>query len=560
MLEEEKKQETGKAVFIAENIVDCNPSIKAKDAKYFMTLYFDMQSDIDGQIIESTNGHGYFEFAEQGSNDRKFFGKNSAWQGIGAIDKGIILTDKEYDRKTFAEKYSENHPDEQILISKALPLTKEQYEKGIEFAKETVQNPGNYVLIGTNCINFVQDVYKEIGFTGYFTENFSKNELIAINSRLSSYISKSFPSGDIAWYEHGLSKTEVAKKHNIAIERLEELKSLPIGLRQHGIKSFKIKAQEVYLSEKAREQFKSEQVAKALEIIIAPWMAPIGLERGEIHSTLIGNRLTNTQIKDSLLSSDDIFNIIKPEITEQLAESEQRMQDMQGSIAELVNTVNLKMQKMMFDYSRQINQPSVKLARFGFSQQEIENNPDIIRFIMDNYDQFSVFYSELRQREGLAIKFSDLPRSTTMLSLIIVNSEAIRDFHGCGLIKTIKDLPSNIEDLDLLFQYDMGVVFMKENGVIESFADLKNKVPDLNDLSSFESMAAKSIAILEQENKHKLAKKIAIIVEMSKLPEEDNNDIDTEKFIEILTQKGKLDLVEYYTQEMIGTINDTNAE
>jgi hypothetical protein len=184
----------------------------------------------------------------------------------------------EQSRAKLAKEF-ENTTGQEIIRYKIIPLTEEQYNKAFQFI--STKKDEIYVGLGANCINFTQEVYNAAGLPGYYTENFSIEELSQVNSWANSYTIKNFPTQNLEWYEYGKSKEEVAVKFNLPIERISLAKNLPI--RNNELNCFKIIPLTVYQASKAREQFTSvSDTAKAVQTLLAPITKKI--QAGEILS------------------------------------------------------------------------------------------------------------------------------------------------------------------------------------------------------------------------------------------------------------------------------------
>jgi hypothetical protein len=103
-------------------------------------------------------GHGYVELVRPGYNgpDSEFFGKyptdDEGLIDVNLWDKGVITDDRERYEAAL-------NSDEINLVSTEIQLSESEYHSAMQYIGDQMNNPGDYVAIGKNCADFVQDVY-----------------------------------------------------------------------------------------------------------------------------------------------------------------------------------------------------------------------------------------------------------------------------------------------------------------------------------------------------------------------------------------------------------------
>jgi len=196
-------------------------------------------------------GHSYIELVEEGKT-AKIIGFNLETEGM------ITQYKDETVRLDRAKKYQEQHPNEKVLHTKEIILTKEQYTRAQEELKKyesfVITNPeaknipgsekvgGKYNLLNNNCVHFSNKIYQATGLLGSYTHQYTSCDIQTIAGAVMSVVGRTlmkdaFHPGDkpIEVIEGNITIEEVAKKYNVPTYMVSK-KALTTGIHEiHGM-------------------------------------------------------------------------------------------------------------------------------------------------------------------------------------------------------------------------------------------------------------------------------------------------------------------------------------
>lgn len=165
------------------DMCDINPAIKGTQANYFLNIYHDVAiielSDIDSVINNSSPGHFYIGMVEGELVKSYGFNPDVPWKILAA--NGRVRS--EDDRLKRAKKY-EVEKSRNILCTKSIPLTYDQYHLAKAYVNKWEGVTQTYTIGLHDCTDFVQEVYHETGLSLYFTKVFTKQELSDLGTKV----------------------------------------------------------------------------------------------------------------------------------------------------------------------------------------------------------------------------------------------------------------------------------------------------------------------------------------------------------------------------------------
>ena len=137
-----------------------------------------------------------------------------------------------------AKEYQEEHPNEKVFYVIEFDITKEQYEGawnvmkkfepyvGKNIPKEVLD--GMYIILGNNCADFTNTVYRGTGLPGNFTDQMTTPQLDKIPGAVELYVKTlgGFGIGDKSRTVLGKSVKEVAEKYNVPESRVSQREAI----------------------------------------------------------------------------------------------------------------------------------------------------------------------------------------------------------------------------------------------------------------------------------------------------------------------------------------------
>lgn len=140
-----------------------------------------------------------------------------------------------------ARNYQVNHPNEKAFHLKEIHLTKEQYENALnemnkyeKYVNDVIPKEilgGMWRILGNNCSDFTNTIYRAIGLPSNFTYQYTTQELAKIPGVLELYINR-FGSGDKEHIVIGDSIENIAARYNIDESLVSEAKTDNMPLDQ----------------------------------------------------------------------------------------------------------------------------------------------------------------------------------------------------------------------------------------------------------------------------------------------------------------------------------------
>lgn len=501
---------------------------------YFLNIYnrnLTVELNQSGEFEQSKSWTGHFYLGLQNGEDEKLFGYYPA--GNVFIGNPIIHTDQEEQKHDNIKEYSKQIEKDHIFAKK-IRLTEEQYQRAMDYAIEHTELKGGLYVVGAlDCIDFTQSVYNSAGLPLYFTTAYSKQELdsldtLASKSTLLRYSSRDNIKVHLSSVEGG-SREQVASMLNVAIEKV-----IPISSEVH---HFALPASDLPRFRISLDDSDLIPLESILEITPDHGMS------------LSLNTSINEQITAMVKNNHNLSAEMKEALLNSVEQSNRDIKRIADSIKEVKQQINLQMKKSVDDYLDELEKPDNKLAKFGFSQEEINIHKAKVTNIMTNYEDFKHFYQVIKERTEMKLALSDIPEDINRFKSIIYNPDAIIEFYECGLIKQIEDLPQDQKLLDKVFEYEVGIVFMKENSVISNLEDLCHKISDIEEISSFQKMALKSIEILESIGNKQKALEVKFHLLISTLPTEEQTN--QPKILDIVKNSGDIALLGYCQEFLI---------
>ena len=138
-----------------------------------------------------------------------------------------------------AKEYQKLHPDEKVFYVIEFDLTKEQYEGAWNVMEkfEPFKNGyipeevlgGMYRLLGNNCADLTNTVYRGTGLPGNFTDQMTTPQLEKIPGAVQLYVKTlgGFGIGDKSRTVLGKSVKDVAEKYNVPESRVTQREAIP---------------------------------------------------------------------------------------------------------------------------------------------------------------------------------------------------------------------------------------------------------------------------------------------------------------------------------------------
>ena len=205
---------------------------------YKLRIYFRnaVEEDEDGnlfldrngfeQFIGHSNGHAIVELDDGTESRARGLYPNNRYE-----DEAKSIKD--------AKEYQEQHPDEKVFYVIEFDLTKEQYEGawnvmkkfepyvGEEIPKEVLD--GMYIILGNNCSDLVNTVYRGTGLPGNFTDKMTTPEVDQVPGLVALYVKTlgGFGVGDKSRIVLGKSVKDVAEKYNVPEWRVSRKEAIP---------------------------------------------------------------------------------------------------------------------------------------------------------------------------------------------------------------------------------------------------------------------------------------------------------------------------------------------
>jgi len=140
-----------------------------------------------------------------------------------------------------ARNYQVNHPNEKAFHLKEIHLTKEQYENALnemnkyeKYVNDVIPKEilgGMWRILGNNCSDFTNTIYRASGLPSNFTYQYTTQELAKIPGVLELYINR-FGSGDKEHIVIGDSIENIAARYNIDESLVSEAKTDNMPLDQ----------------------------------------------------------------------------------------------------------------------------------------------------------------------------------------------------------------------------------------------------------------------------------------------------------------------------------------
>lgn len=499
---------------------------------YYLNIHsrnINVKEKESGELEQGKSLTGHFYISLQAEEAKKFFGVYPEDNIV--ISNAKLETNKEKLLHEGIIEFSKKETDH--VFTKQIRLTKEQYEKAKEYAET---HTGKYVIGLADCADFVQSVYNAAGLPLYFTTAYSQEELSQIDSLAANKVSTVYGNRDNISIHlssvSGVSREKVAAELNLPIEKVIPIPpDIDLDLHPTALPKFRILIDNADL-------IPLDNVAERT----LDW-----------DMSLLANRHINQQITQMVQTTSDLSAEEKEVLLNSVQQSNRDIESMSESFKEIKLQINSQMEKCFNDYFVEIEKPENKLKKFGFSQEEVTNNELKVFNIMANYQEFDYFFREIKERTDIKLTLSDIPEDINKFKSIIYNPEAIIDLYECGLIKQIQDLPQDQKVLDKVFEYEMGIVFMKENSVISNLEALYHKISDIEEISSFQKIASKSIEILESIGDTKKAMEIKLHLLISTIPEE--GQTNHTKILDFVKNSGDIALLGYCQELLIQTEN-----
>lgn len=207
------------------DMCDINPAIKGTQANYFLNIYHDVAidelSDIDLVINNSSPGHFYIGVVEGELVKSYGFNPDVPWKILAA--NGRVRS--EDDRLKRAKKY-EVEKSQNILCTKSIPLTYDQYHLAKAYINKWEGVTQTYTIGLHDCTDFVQEVYHETGLSLYFTKVFTKQELSDLGTEVRFKVMSRYGARDcfpeMFINMEGESIEAISRKLNIPCEQIVE--------------------------------------------------------------------------------------------------------------------------------------------------------------------------------------------------------------------------------------------------------------------------------------------------------------------------------------------------
>ncbi|MDC0865205.1 hypothetical protein OAP56_04590 [Rickettsiaceae bacterium] len=253
---------------------------------YTLKIYHDVKIEKDEQnepvlvqnMAESSlgfyTGHSYIALNDGGDKPivRGFYPDN------------VYKDDSE--RIKLSKEFQEKNPDFNAYHAKEIKLNKEQYDKALNelnkyekyidpikkqgtLPKEIIN--GMWRLLGNNCSDFTNTIYRSTGLQGSFTYQYTTPELKQIPGVIEYYIDK-FGVGDQDHIVSGGSIEDIALQYNVDKSLISETKAKNIPLDMDaqsmmglGPKFYKI-APNMELMESMKQQIEFKQTEESKEM------------------------------------------------------------------------------------------------------------------------------------------------------------------------------------------------------------------------------------------------------------------------------------------------------
>jgi len=208
--------------------ININPEIDIKSAKHFLAIYHDVALKLNRTeeklIKDISTGHFYIGLITEEDASSYGFNPTSLIDVFGGM--GVVGVENE--RLARSKRYEEETKEE-VLCTKLIPLTYQQYSKANLFVEHNLGIETEYKIGHRDCVDFVQDVYHETGLSLYFTKVFTKQELLDLGTKvclkvLSRYGARDIFSDIFTNAELGCSNAkEVSNKLNIPVNQVVEV-------------------------------------------------------------------------------------------------------------------------------------------------------------------------------------------------------------------------------------------------------------------------------------------------------------------------------------------------
>lgn len=216
-----------------EQIVDINPACASKDGMQFLKIHHDYKADSAGKPEFPKTGHFYIELEDSISGGKVIKGKNPA-TAMRPLYRGKIKEEDE--RLDVSRDISENTGIE-ILTTKVVALSMEQYSSAMTFVSSV--RAGLYIAGIDDCIRFTQSVYNSACLPRHFTEVYTREELVALDTLAARLAYASYGSRDtnISIHDHHTSE-EIPLLYHVPAERVIEVHDDGMSQRATGKNHF----------------------------------------------------------------------------------------------------------------------------------------------------------------------------------------------------------------------------------------------------------------------------------------------------------------------------------
>ncbi len=205
-----------------EEVVTVNPQVGEMETDYvikthYRTIAFEESKDPSSFEQSVSAGHIYYELVDLSSGTSNFF---SAYPEEGSIVYGDLeLNPQERDifqhEKTleYMQKTGKN-----VLFSKVMHVTKEQFDKADEFASNL---KGKYVLGGQDCSDVGPRLFEELGMsTAHYAHLFKDRELSKTPVGLKIKGAYGHRSAELTF--KGTSREDVAERYHVSVDRVQK--------------------------------------------------------------------------------------------------------------------------------------------------------------------------------------------------------------------------------------------------------------------------------------------------------------------------------------------------
>ena len=164
------------------------------------------------------------------------------------------------ERLNNAQKYQAQHPDEQIVFSKAFLIDQDATDRieiyasrcllglnSVEIAEDNPEAAYNFFI--NNCTDFVNRLFKLTGLPGLYSWYLTSEEVSQIPGIIRPHVISKMAPGDKAQIVEGRSIEEIAERYNIDTQLISEKESnsMPLDMDVNLIKGFSMYSVKYFL-------------------------------------------------------------------------------------------------------------------------------------------------------------------------------------------------------------------------------------------------------------------------------------------------------------------------